>query len=75
MDFLQKCLYGVFELPLPRNAQKRTKNKCQEKMHLGLVGSSEFNQIYVKVGRFSFEGLALGGYSLPGDQGLGKRNR
>jgi hypothetical protein len=25
MDFLQKHLYGVFELPLPRNAQKRTK--------------------------------------------------
>jgi hypothetical protein len=22
MDFLQKCFYGVFELPLPRKAQK-----------------------------------------------------
>jgi hypothetical protein len=31
MDFLQKYFYGVFELPLPRNAQKRTKKKSQEK--------------------------------------------
>jgi hypothetical protein len=31
MDFLQKYFYGVFELPLPRNAQKRTKTKSQEK--------------------------------------------
>jgi hypothetical protein len=34
MDFLQKYVYGVFELPLPtwpRNAQKRTKTKSQEK--------------------------------------------
>jgi hypothetical protein len=31
MDFLQKYVYGVFELPLPRNAQKRTKKKCQGK--------------------------------------------
>jgi hypothetical protein len=31
MDFLQKYVYGVFELPLPRNAQKRTKKKSQEK--------------------------------------------
>jgi hypothetical protein len=30
MDFLQKYFYGVFELPLPRNAQKRTK-KSEEK--------------------------------------------
>jgi hypothetical protein len=27
MDFLQKYFNGVFELPLPRNAQKRTKKK------------------------------------------------
>jgi hypothetical protein len=27
MDFLQKYVHGVFELPLPRNAQKRTKKK------------------------------------------------
>jgi hypothetical protein len=34
-DFLQKYVYGVFELPLPRNAQKRTKKKCQEKKSAG----------------------------------------
>jgi hypothetical protein len=27
MNFLQKYLCGVFELPLPRNAAKRTKTK------------------------------------------------
>jgi hypothetical protein len=31
MDFLQKYVYSVFELPLPRNAQKRTKKKVKEK--------------------------------------------
>jgi hypothetical protein len=31
MDFLQKYFYGVFELPLPRNAQKRTKKKAKKK--------------------------------------------
>jgi hypothetical protein len=31
MDFLQKYFDGVFEIPLPRNAQKRTKRKCQGK--------------------------------------------
>jgi hypothetical protein len=31
IDFLQKYFNGVFELPLPRNAQKRTKKKSQEK--------------------------------------------
>jgi hypothetical protein len=31
MDFLQKYLCGVFELPLPRNAQKRTKKKVKKK--------------------------------------------
>jgi hypothetical protein len=30
-DFLPKYFYGVFELPLPRNAPKRTKKKSQEK--------------------------------------------
>jgi hypothetical protein len=30
MDFLQKHFNGVFELPLPRNAQKRTKTKSQQ---------------------------------------------
>jgi hypothetical protein len=31
MDFLQKHFCGVFELPLPRNAQKRTKKESEEK--------------------------------------------
>jgi hypothetical protein len=39
MDFLQTYFYGVFELPLPRNAQKRAKNKSKKKNILGLVGS------------------------------------
>jgi hypothetical protein len=52
MDFLQKCFYRVFDLPLPRNAQKRTKIKSQLKNHLGLVGSSKVNQIYVEVRDF-----------------------
>jgi hypothetical protein len=40
MEFLQKYCYGVFELPLPRNTQKRTKRKSQEKK-VGLwVGGS-----------------------------------
>jgi hypothetical protein len=30
-DFLQKCLYGVFEPPLPRNARKCTKKKAKGK--------------------------------------------
>jgi hypothetical protein len=30
-DFLPKYFCGDFELPLPRNAQKRTKKKSQEK--------------------------------------------
>jgi hypothetical protein len=29
--FLWHIIYGVFELPLPRNAQKRTKNKIKKK--------------------------------------------
>jgi hypothetical protein len=41
MDFLQKYLYGVFELPLPRNAQKLTKKKSQgKKKSEGWVGGS-----------------------------------
>jgi len=51
MDFLQKQFYGVFELPLPRNAQKRTKTKVKKK-YLGLVGSSKANQIYIGVRLF-----------------------
>jgi hypothetical protein len=31
MDFLPKYFGGVFELPLPRNAQKRTLKKSQGK--------------------------------------------
>jgi hypothetical protein len=31
MDFLQKYFYRVFELPLPRNAQKRAKKKIEKK--------------------------------------------
>jgi hypothetical protein len=31
MDFLQKYFYRVIELPLPRNAQKRTKKNSREK--------------------------------------------
>jgi hypothetical protein len=30
-DFLPKYFYGVFELPLPRNAQKLTKKKAKKK--------------------------------------------
>jgi hypothetical protein len=30
MDFLQKYFNGVFELPLPRNTQKRTQKKVKE---------------------------------------------
>jgi hypothetical protein len=40
MDFLQKYLYGVFELPLPRNAQKRTKQKSRGKKVGWWVGGS-----------------------------------
>jgi hypothetical protein len=57
MDFLQKYLWGVFELSLPRNDQKRTKDKSQEKRKIfGLVGASKANQIYVGVRLFCFEG-------------------
>jgi hypothetical protein len=49
MDFLQKYFYRVFELPLPRNAQKRAKKKSEKKKSGGLVGSSKVNQIYVEV--------------------------
>jgi hypothetical protein len=38
MDFLQKYFNGVFELHLPRNAQKRTKNKRRKKSAAGWVG-------------------------------------
>jgi hypothetical protein len=41
MDFLQKCVYGVLELPLPRNAQKRTKKKSRKQKFGWWVGGSE----------------------------------
>jgi hypothetical protein len=36
MDFFAKIFYGVFELPLPRNAQKRTKKKVKKKIKWGV---------------------------------------
>jgi hypothetical protein len=38
MDFLQKCFNGVFELPLPTNAQKLTEKKNQGKKSRIVVG-------------------------------------
>jgi hypothetical protein len=35
MDFLQKHYYGVFELPLPGNSQKRTKKKSRKQNSAG----------------------------------------
>jgi hypothetical protein len=40
MDFLQKYIGGVFELPLPRNAKKRTPKKSPEKKVRWRVGGS-----------------------------------
>jgi hypothetical protein len=68
MEFLQKYVYGVFELPLPRNAQKRTNKKV--KIFLGLVGSSEVNQIHAEVRHFFFEGPL--GFAAPGTGGSEK---
>jgi hypothetical protein len=42
MDFLQKHFSGVFELPLPRNARKRTVKKTREKKVGWWVGGSRF---------------------------------
>jgi hypothetical protein len=39
MDFLQKYFYGVFELPLLRNAKKRTKKKSRKKVGWWVGGS------------------------------------
>jgi hypothetical protein len=36
MGFLQKYFNGVFELPLPRNAQKRTRKKVKKQNNLGV---------------------------------------
>jgi hypothetical protein len=41
MDFLQKHFNGVFELPLPRNARKRTKKNAKKKNVGWWVGGSE----------------------------------
>jgi hypothetical protein len=42
MDFLQKHFNGVFELPLPRNAQKRTlKKKKKKKSRVVVVGQCQ----------------------------------
>jgi hypothetical protein len=35
MDFLQKYFYCVFELPVPRNARKRTKKNAKKKKSAG----------------------------------------
>jgi hypothetical protein len=37
MDLWQKHFCGVFELPLPRNAQKRTKKNQEKKLDGGWV--------------------------------------
>jgi hypothetical protein len=49
MDFLQTCFYGVFELPLPRNAQKRTKKKAKKKKGR-MVGGWVWNLANVRGG-------------------------
>jgi hypothetical protein len=43
MDFLQKCFYGGFELPLPRKAQGRTKKETKKK-NGWWVGGSGFSK-------------------------------
>jgi hypothetical protein len=50
MDFLQKYFYGAFELPLPlpRNAQKRTLKKNQEKKRM--VGGWVWDLANVRAG-------------------------
>jgi hypothetical protein len=54
--FGKYIFYGVFELPLPRNAKKL--GGGGGKMYLGFVGFSEFNQISnIRQGpSFFFEG-------------------
>jgi hypothetical protein len=53
MDFLH-FFNRVFELPSPRNAQKRTKKKVKKNNILGLVGSSKVDQIYAGARHFVF---------------------
>jgi hypothetical protein len=38
-DFFGDFFYRVFELPSPRNAQKRDKKKSREKVGFGLVSN------------------------------------
>jgi hypothetical protein len=54
MDFLQKYFYRVFELPLPRNAQKRILKKKPQKIFGVGWFHSEVNQIYAGVRRVFF---------------------
>jgi hypothetical protein len=53
MDLLQKHFYGVFELPLRRNAQKRTKKKSQEKKSR-MVGGWVWDLANVRGGSVDF---------------------
>jgi hypothetical protein len=54
MDFLQKYFNGVFELPLPRNAQKRTKKKVKKKSSDGGWVGLRFSKCAGGVRRFVF---------------------
>jgi hypothetical protein len=58
MGFCKKYLCGVFELPLPRNVQKRTLKKGQEKKVGWWVGGSGIQQMHGGVRRFYFWFLA-----------------
>jgi hypothetical protein len=49
-------VYGVFKLPLPRNAQKRTTKKIKEKNVGWWVGGSGIQQMHGGVRRFCFGG-------------------
>jgi hypothetical protein len=51
MDFLH-FLNRAFELPLLRNARKRTKKKVQELFYFGVGWFLEVNQTYVEVRQF-----------------------
>jgi hypothetical protein len=60
MDFLQKHFCGVFELPLPRDAKKRTKKKVKGKK-VGPVGGWVWDLANVRGGPSIFFGRPLGG--------------
>jgi hypothetical protein len=74
MDFLQKYFYGVFELPLTRNAQKRTKKKVKEKKVGRWVAGSGIWQMYGGVRRF-FLGRPLGPDQGPRAKGRWKKRK